>query len=86
MLIDYLKKLVSSLATWAQIIVAVFMVFCIFNHTGRVCSGDFLRADESTEGYLVTEGLIIEILAYAWAACFAIITCIALVKLFLKTS
>ena len=55
-------------------------------HSGKVCSGDFLDENADTTGYLTSQGLLLMILFYLWAAIFALSLCIALVCCFLSTS
>ena len=51
-----LQKCMSILAAIAQYALTFCVLFLFvtrFRHTGRVCSGDFLKDTDSTEGYLI---------------------------------
>ena len=54
-----LKKnatLAITFASLIQLIVLVNAIFARMTHAGRVCSGDFLAANDPTAGYLIDQG------------------------------
>ena len=75
-----------ALANWTLFIVAVGALFVRFSHTGRVCSGDFLNDNESTEGYTISQGLFYLVIAYIWAGCCGLSICSFIIALFMGTS
>ena len=55
-------------------------------HTGKVCSGDYLNEDEPTDGYLMDQGFMIELIVYLWIMLMCLGCCIFCVSIFLATS
>ena len=79
-------RAVTVIAQWGLFVVVIAGVISRFVHTGRVCSGDYLGEQESTEGYMVTQGNILAAILYTWGTIFGVGLCAALVAFFLATS
>ena len=47
-------RVISAISVWAMLLCTIVGIFIRFSHSGKVCSGDYLGDNESTEGYLVT--------------------------------
>ena len=53
---EYLRRALSILTLFAQYafyLVWIFLIIVRFSHAGKVCSGDYLGENDSTEGYSV---------------------------------
>ena len=79
-------RTVSVIAQWALFVSVVAGVISRFVHSGRVCSGDYLDEQESTEGYMVTQGSMLAVILYSWATLMGFGLCAALVAFFIATS
>ena len=79
-------RISAVIAQWTLVIAVIAGIVTRFMHTGRVCAGDFLGAEESTEGYLVTQGNMLAFIMYMWVTLFGLGLCVALISIFLMTS
>ena len=51
----------------------IYAFTCRFTHSGEVCSGDFLDDKESTDGYLLSQGMFIKWFGYFFLAVLVLI-------------
>ena len=77
---DGLRRGLSLLTIFAQY--AFYMVWIIliivrFNHAGKVCSGDYLSDNDSTDGYLIEQGRFVKVIFYFFLYSIAIFGCCA---------
>ena len=79
-------RVISAISVWAMLLCTIVGIFIRFSHSGKVCSGDYLGDNESTEGYLVTQGSMLAALLYVWITIFALGLLAALISVFLMTS
>ena len=77
---------VSVLSSFALTGCMLALVVCRFIHSGRVCSGDFLDENESTEGYMTTTGFMIACVALLYIGIFSFAFCMIIVAVFVGTS
>ena len=74
-----LMFLVLALMNYAVIFAWIYAFYVRMQHSGKVCSGDFLEDSDSKEGFLVQQGIFIKyaiacfltlfILAITYVAC-----------------
>ena len=64
----------------SQVVAWVYLFIIRFKETGKICSGDYLGDEESTEGYLNDKGQFLEWYLY-FLIVFAIVSAIAFVGL-----
>ena len=74
------------MAQWTIFVSIIMGLVSRFMHTGKVCSGDYLADDMSTEGYMMTQGLMLSLVLYTWLTVLVMGVCAALIALFLATS
>ena len=80
-------RLSYTFATWLILFsVIIGIYFRYFTHGGKVCSGDYLEENESTDGYLISKGKMLSFLTFAWVVLMTLGVCIGLVAFFLHTS
>ena len=77
---------VTVLASFCVTGCVLASIVCRFIHSGRVCSGDFLDENESTEGYLTTSGFMIACVTFLYIGIFGLAFCGIIVALFVGTS
>ena len=51
-------RAVGVLAHWVMGFATLAALIIRFQHSGKVCSGDYLEENESTEGYLIDQGFM----------------------------
>ena len=76
----------AVLASYTITITILVGLVLRFMHSGRVCSGDFLADEDSSEGYLVTQGFFLALVLYIWLTLCAAGCCFGLLGVFLSTS
>ena len=55
-----LMFLLLALMNYAVVFAWIFAFYVRMQHSGKVCSGDFLEDSESREGYLIEQGRFIK--------------------------
>ena len=67
----------TILASYAYALIWIYLIIMRFSHSGKICSGDFLKEDEPTDGYLIEQGMFIRGVFYFFIYAFVIGGCIA---------
>ena len=54
----------NGLMVFVMFMTWIYAFICRFSHSGMVCSGDYLKPNESSEGYLTSQGFFIKWFGY----------------------
>ena len=60
-----LMFLVLALMNYAVIFAWIYAFYVRMQHSGKVCSGDFLEDSDSKEGFLVQQGMLLDALHFS---------------------
>ena len=69
--------IIGALAQYALTITVIVLFVSRFRHTGRVCSGDYLKEHDPEEGYLIQQGLFIKVV-FIFFAVSLVVCCVCL--------
>ena len=65
---------VGIVAQWGLTGLVLFLFISRLRHSGQVCSGDFLGEHDSTDGYLIQQGLFIKVVFFLFIGSLIICT------------
>ena len=76
--IQLIARCVFALTQWVIFVAILGGVIFREQHTGQVCSGDFLPEGVSTKGYVIEQGVALKIVVYIWMfiACLTALICV----------
>ena len=57
-----------------------------YEHSGQVCSGDYLQEKDSKAGHMITAGLMLAVCMYVWIALFIVGCCIGVFAICLAST
>ena len=84
--IRVLAKGVAALAYWVTILTLAIGIAMRYMHSGKVCSGDFLEENSSTDGYLIEQGKMFKVLFYIFVVFMSVGCCLGIFSFFMMTS
>ena len=74
---ETLRKCLATLGVishWGLTGLVLFLFISRFRHSGKVCSGDFLGDNDSTDGYLIQQGLFIKVMFFLFIGSLVVCT------------
>ena len=74
-LINMVLFMCNALFVVVMFVTWIYAFICRFSHSGQVCSGDFLKENESSDGYLTSQGTFIKWFGYLFLAVLMITLC-----------
>ena len=76
-----LMFLILALMNYAVVFAWIFAFYVRMQHSGKVCSGDFLEDSDSREGYLIEQGRFIKYASICFLTLFTVAVTIVLCKI-----